>query len=535
MKFGVGWRFLCQCVRQLVRQSVRKGNGAAQHSIGGRLLVFGFGLNLLLMFIVGIYIFVKLVDFRDASVMLYQHPFVVSNTVKDIDIEILLMHRQLQSMVWAETPAEVDKDVAELKQRENIVLQHFELVSDRYLGNKDDVHAALQAFLDWRDIYNDAVRLLREGKNREAAAAVAIKGDEQLKRLEQQSRQLTEFADDEATHLYGHSLSGQKHATLVVSVLLGLAIFVALGTSLLVLRLEHRRVREIREHLHLIDQNIHIATLLADRTIADITHSLCRYLGVRREEVLGQPCGALFGEDECVLVPDEAWNVAASGMVWEADLELPISAFGGSWASVAIHPVANRAGVTTGFKVILTDITHEKEVERLSQVDPLTSLYNRRHFHQLFDQQIRLARRNRQLLEFVIFDIDYFKEYNDSLGHPAGDLLLQRIAGTLREILRRPDDYIFRLGGDEFGVLLSLASDAGRAGEYAEVIRRQIESMDIEHLASKAGAHVTASVGGVVYVGESIPGAEVIFADADAALYEAKSKRNCAVVRNYAD
>jgi len=497
-----------------------------------RQLVIGFGLNLLLMVIVGIYIFVELIHFRDNTAMLYRNPFVVSNAVKDIDIEIQLMRRHLQSMVWEENSAAVEAAVLVLKQHEAVILRRFGTVSDRYLGNKEDVNTALQTFLNWRDLYNEAVQLLRTGQNREAAAVVARKGEEHVSLLERQTSLLTDNAERRATVLYNHTIEEQQHVTVVVSTLLGLAILVAMTTSLFVLRLEHRRVQEIDEHLHLIDQNIHIATLSKDHIIIDITHALCRYIGVFREDVLGKPCNAMFGGEK-KLVPEEAWNVAASGMVWEADLELPISSIGDSWASVEIHPVMNGDGEATAFKVIMTDITHQKEVERLSQVDPLTLLYNRRHFDFILDQQIRLARRNSQLFEFIVFDVDYFKEYNDSLGHPAGDLLLQRIAGTLGEILRRPDDYIFRLGGDEFGVLLSLGSDADRAGEYAEVIRETIEAMDVSHPASKAGTKATVSVGGVVYGGASIPGPDVVFADADAALYEAKAQRNLAVVRKY--
>lgn len=500
-----------------------------QRPAGNRLLVVGFGLNLLLMIFVGVYIFGELVDFRDNSAMLYRHPFVVSNAVKDINIEILLMHRQLQSMVWAETPAEVNKDVAELRQREDIVLQRFELVADRYLGNKDDVHAALQAFLDWRDDYNEAVRLLGKGKNREAAAVIARQGAEHVKLLEHKSQQLVDFADGEATELYGRTIFGQRRVTLVVSVLLGLAVVVALVTSLLVLRLENRRVRQIQEHLHLIDQNIHIATLLPDGTVADITHALCRYLGLVRDQVLDRPFASLFNSGSGFDIPDEAWRVADSGMVWEGEVELPELAFGGNWASVAIHPVMNHTLEATAFKVVFTDITYQKEVERLAQVDPLTAVYNRRYFEHLIEQQIRLARRNHERLEFILVDIDYFKEYNDNCGHQAGDLALQKVTATLKELFRRPDDYIFRLGGDEFGVLPSLGSATGQVEGFGEVIRRRIEALHIEHPASDAGPYMTVSVGSACYPFETLPDRDELFREADDALYEAKERRNAAV------
>jgi len=93
----------------------------------------------------------------------------------------------------------------------------------------------------------------------------------------------------------------------------------------------------------------------------------------------------------------------------------------------------------------------------------------------------------------VMIDIDCFKDYNDSLGHPAGDACLRRLAGGLTNTLRRPDDFLARYGGEEFVILPQ--TDMADAAAVAERLRGSIEALGIGHAASPLANHLTISLG----------------------------------------
>ena len=122
------------------------------------------------------------------------------------------------------------------------------------------------------------------------------------------------------------------------------------------------------------------------------------------------------------------------------------------------------------------DITEEHEagerIEQLAHYDTLTGLPNRFLFRQRAEESIELARRNQQPLALLFLDLDRFKYVNDTQGHEAGDLLLQEIAGRLRQCVRA-SDLVGRLGGDEFLVLLR---EIARPEDAAVVARKKIEA-----------------------------------------------------------
>jgi diguanylate cyclase (GGDEF)-like protein len=121
----------------------------------------------------------------------------------------------------------------------------------------------------------------------------------------------------------------------------------------------------------------------------------------------------------------------------------------------------------------------------------------------------------------MMLDIDYFKQYNDTYGHVEGDRVLRMVAEGLRSVLRRPTDYLFRLGGEEFGVLI-VGLDEFESATLAETICETIETMQIPHASSKVSSVLTVSLGFVCakMQAEFQPSDYVL--NADAMLYYAK-------------
>ncbi len=121
----------------------------------------------------------------------------------------------------------------------------------------------------------------------------------------------------------------------------------------------------------------------------------------------------------------------------------------------------------------------------------------------------------------MMIDIDYFKQYNDTYGHIAGDHTLKIVAEVLRTTFRRPSDFVFRLGGEEFGVLVSDTDEIGSA-RLAKTLCEKVRQQQIEHNGSKVSRVVTVSVGVVSCIADESLDEELLLQRADAMLYAAK-------------
>jgi two-component system cell cycle response regulator len=174
---------------------------------------------------------------------------------------------------------------------------------------------------------------------------------------------------------------------------------------------------------------------------------------------------------------------------------------------------------------LLHDITHHKQSEdalqRAAMVDPLTQIANRRHFDSFLEKEWQRSMRSGQPLSLVVLDVDHFKLYNDTLGHPAGDSCLQRVAAAIASHALRPTDLAARYGGEEF-VLLFAETDAETAAMMAEAIRAHIESLRIPHPRSTTSEWLTVSIGVATIHPHQLDNTESLFVAADRAMYVAK-------------
>ena len=201
------------------------------------------------------------------------------------------------------------------------------------------------------------------------------------------------------------------------------------------------------------------------------------------------------------------------------------------WYQDKLMPVFDENNTQTGQVLVRHDITEKKIYEQLSITDALTQLYNRRHFNHILTQEISRATRNKSILCFIVLDVDYFKKYNDSYGHKAGDDALISVAKALKNSLHRGGDFAFRLGGEEFGAIFS-ADDENHAFEFADAIRADIEALNIQHSNSEVSDHITVSIG-LLVVDFATTGIDEdnFFTLADNALYIAKDNgRNRVVI-----
>ena len=182
-------------------------------------------------------------------------------------------------------------------------------------------------------------------------------------------------------------------------------------------------------------------------------------------------------------------------------------------------------------------VAREKQLRELAMelqgqifIDGLTGIPNRRRFDEHVENEFRRAKRSGSPLSLAMIDVDAFKDYNDNYGHQKGDDCLILIAAALTRILGRPCDLVARYGGEEF-VALMPDTNADGALQLAESMRREVESLAVEHAFSGVAPHVTISVGLLTQVPSHNTVISHMIGAADRALYQAKrGGRNCVVV-----
>ncbi|HVH47006.1 MAG TPA: GGDEF domain-containing protein [Labilithrix sp.] len=163
------------------------------------------------------------------------------------------------------------------------------------------------------------------------------------------------------------------------------------------------------------------------------------------------------------------------------------------------------------------EANYHEEIYRLMTMDALTQTHNRRYFNEALEREYQRSLRYRRALSLVLFDIDHFKQINDTHGHVAGDSVLRQLALVVKPRLRQ-QDVLARVGGEEFAVLLPEVESAG-AIVAAEKVRKLVEAarFNLEHKELAC----TVSVG-VASFDEKLPSPQALYEAADKNLYEAK-------------
>ncbi|WP_085297315.1 GGDEF domain-containing protein [Cognaticolwellia mytili] len=184
--------------------------------------------------------------------------------------------------------------------------------------------------------------------------------------------------------------------------------------------------------------------------------------------------------------------------------------------------------LTKGQYHVIKNEMLKRQLQRLSIIDDLTQIQNRKGFRLALASLLASAKRFNLGFTLLILDVDYFKQYNDSFGHPEGDKCLVNIAKILTDSFQRETDIVARLGGEEFAILVPDV-DLYTANKICQRIHQSIADAAIIHPNSSVAKTLTVSIGGVIFKSED--NETSIYARADKALYQAKSKgRNGSVI-----
>lgn len=182
------------------------------------------------------------------------------------------------------------------------------------------------------------------------------------------------------------------------------------------------------------------------------------------------------------------------------------------------HPSIVKLRVKNQIKLI----EQKQMLEEMAGIDGLTGINNRRSFDTIYQKEWQKILRYNDPLSLIMIDVDFFKNYNDFYGHGAGDAVLKEIAKVINNQLNRPEDAVFRYGGEEFVVILP-RTEKSAAIKKAEEIRKAVENLAIPHEKSDCADVVTISLGGVTHEKED-DNPEAFLKQSDEMLYKAKSQ-----------
>jgi diguanylate cyclase (GGDEF)-like protein/PAS domain S-box-containing protein len=255
---------------------------------------------------------------------------------------------------------------------------------------------------------------------------------------------------------------------------------------------------ELQRMMKVINENVLLSKIDRDGKIICVSDAFCDLYGCNKKEMVGQNYTLFKDTEKSDEYYQNMWRTIRGKEVWKGEIVNTNKQGKRYWVESTITPILDDKDRIQSFMEIRKNITNQKRIEELATTDPLTKLYNRRYFNTIFDQEIRRMKRERKSLTFMMLDLDKFKQYNDIYGHLSGDEVLISTAKKLKEICQRSTDQIFRLGGEEFGILIA-AMPAKQVEEFAQTIIESIASLEIPHEGNPPYLKVTVSLGGVVY------------------------------------
>jgi len=261
----------------------------------------------------------------------------------------------------------------------------------------------------------------------------------------------------------------------------------------------------------------------ASGIITEVSDAFCDLTGYSRGELIGHSHSILRHPDTTDDFYNELWRIIGRGEIFFSEIKNRKKNGDSFWSKQTIVPIVNSQKVVIAYESVFEDITEKKQFEADSLTDPLTSLYNRRGLESIFEREYQRSRRENYYFAYIMLDIDYFKLYNDEYGHDMGDMVLMKVANEIKNCFRRANDYVFRVGGEEFGVVLT-DKDESNIINIANKLRAQIKDLHLEHRKSTISKYVTVSVGVTIVTYSDTLKYIDIYREADNFLYKAKEK-----------
>lgn len=452
---------------------------------------------------------------------IYTHPFKVTRAVINIKTNIITMHRNMKDIVLTKDYLEIIKIIEEVQKLEHKTFLEFEIIYQKYLGDKNDIDKVYNSFKNWKKTRQKVIENMYQKNYKDAIEITKNEGVVHINKLYNQINTLENFALTKADEFYNSSIKNNNVNSVIAVFLLTLIISILIVFYITTNLLKIGKVNN--KQLHLIDQNILMATFSLDGKITYISNALCHLLNQSKEELLNSTNKYFFTDKKQFL---DFKNIINLGKEYKGEITIPINNEQ-TWFKIEIFPELSSNYKLSSFNVFFTNINDKKQIEKISITDKLTNLYNRNYFELIFEKEIRRSKREKNNLSVIMFDIDFFKQYNDTYGHQEGDNALKAVARVFALHTNRSYDYAFRTGGEEF-ILISYDKNIEELKSFVAKILDEIRALKISHKKSTVSNYLTLSAGVALFDTMHLLSAQEMYKEVDDLLYEAKKDgRNC--------
>jgi len=279
--------------------------------------------------------------------------------------------------------------------------------------------------------------------------------------------------------------------------------------------------QKLERYVGVIDEHVITSTTDTIGIIIGASNAFCKISGYSKQELIGKSHNIVRHPDMPTSFYKNMWDNLLGNKSWSGEIKNIRKNGEAYWVRTNIEPLYDSNGKKIGYTAVREDITDKKIIEMLSITDELTKLYNRRYFNKILEQLC--APTNENTFAFLMFDVDNFKKYNDTYGHQKGDQALIFIGETVSAFVKSKSGYGFRLGGEEFGILIR-CQDSEEASQRAEELRCSIQDGNIPHEQNPPKV-LTVSIGVKFVALECMKNritVDEIYKSCDEALYAAK-------------
>lgn len=286
----------------------------------------------------------------------------------------------------------------------------------------------------------------------------------------------------------------------------------------LTLQSQMKKISELNSELHrdkmIIDANLLIVKMDEECKIIEATTAFLDFFGYQQEKVVGNYLSRIFGEVSVDFDTIQICDAISRQQKSSGEVKAVLATGEEVWFDTVVTPLNDDGSDTLSYTVIFHDISDKKRIELLSITDPLTKLFNRHKFNEVFENMVlRRHWDEHRTFGLIIADVDHFKRVNDTFGHQSGDRVLTDVAHVFSQTIRT-GDILARWGGEEFVCLLPDV-DREKALYVAEKLRLAVEQLYFTDVGT-----ITSSFGVTIFT----PGdtQESMMHRADSSLYKAK-------------
>jgi len=271
-------------------------------------IVFAFSIILLFMGSTGVYGINMIQQLHEDASKLYLHPYTVSNSVRDIEIHIISIHRNMKDVASAKDEASITQALASVNQHELKALQDFDIILNRFLGDKQEISKARERFIAWKKIRDGVIELAREGRNEEALMITKERGAIHVEQMSQMMSSFSDYAKHKGDTFYSNAMASSSKSQFIITLLLIAMIMMTVGGGIFIIWQQRKTDRETQHYITRIKQSENKYRELLDaspdavvivnqqRRIHIVNSQACISFGYREDEMVGELIEMLIPE-----------------------------------------------------------------------------------------------------------------------------------------------------------------------------------------------------------------------------------------------